>query len=57
MPKVASQIAAPLAKSKKITMISDGKGIVGPQRSESMLKIEILSFQKLVNFSELLLRS
>lgn len=32
MPKVASEIAAPLAKSKKITMISDGKGIVGPQR-------------------------
>jgi len=32
MPKVAAEVAAPLSKSKKITMIADGKGIVGPQR-------------------------
>ena len=29
MPKVASEIAEPLSKAKKITMISDGSGDIG----------------------------
>ncbi|XP_063966350.1 flotillin-1-like [Lytechinus pictus] len=32
LPKVAAEIAAPLSKTKKITMVSSGKGDVGAQK-------------------------
>lgn len=44
MPKVAAEIAAPLAHSKKITMISNGKGAVGPSR----ITTEIIKIMKTI---------
>ena len=32
MPKVASEIAEPLSKANKITMISDGSGDIGASK-------------------------
>ena len=32
MPKIAAEIAAPLSRTNKITMISDGSGEVGASR-------------------------
>ena len=32
MPKIAAEIAAPLSRTNKITMISDGSGEIGAQR-------------------------
>ena len=29
MPKVAAEIAAPLSKTKKVTMVADGSGDIG----------------------------
>ncbi len=44
MPKIAAEIAAPLTKSNKITMISDGSGKVGPSR----ITTEILNIMKTI---------
>lgn len=44
MPKIAAEIAEPLTKSNKITMISDGSGKVGPSR----ITTEILNIMKTI---------
>jgi flotillin len=42
MPKIAAEIAAPLSRTNKITMISDGSGEVGPSR----ITDEVLAIMK-----------
>jgi flotillin len=42
MPKIAAEIAAPLSRTNKITMISDGSGEVGALR----LTDEVLAIMK-----------
>jgi flotillin len=44
MPKIAAEIAAPMAHANKITMISDGSGKVGPSR----ITTEILNIMKTI---------
>ena len=47
MPKVASEIAEPLSKANKITMISDGSGDIGASKLTGELFFSSLNFSLL----------
>ena len=51
MPKVASEIAEPLSKANKITMISDGSGDIGASKLTGEFFFFLFQFSLLHRFN------